>query len=121
MALFIDSKKAFDTLDWNFLFKTLEVLNFGPQIVRWIKTFYNDCSSCVMNNGYASEFFKLQRGELQELFSYYAQKYLPTQSDKIRQLVESRFLTENSRSRNTLMIQLSSFLTLNLLKICLNC
>ena len=61
MALFIDFKKAFDTLDWNFLFKTLEMLNFGPQIVRWIKTFYNDCSSCVMNNGYASEFFKLQR------------------------------------------------------------
>ena len=62
MALFIDFKKAFDTLDWNFLFKTLEVLNFGPQIVRWINTFYNDCSSCVMNNGYASWFFKLQRG-----------------------------------------------------------
>ena len=40
----------------------LEVLNFGPQIVRWTKTFYNDCSSCVMNNGYTSEFFKLQRG-----------------------------------------------------------
>ena len=56
MALFIDFKKAFDTVDWNFLFKTLEVLNFGPQILRWIKTFYNDCYRC------ASEFFKLQRG-----------------------------------------------------------
>lgn len=36
IALFIDFKKAFDTLDWNFLFKTLEVFNFGPQIARWI-------------------------------------------------------------------------------------
>ena len=62
IALFIDFKKAFDTLDWKFIFKTLDVFNFGPQIIRWIKTFYNDCSSCVMNNGYASEFFRLQRG-----------------------------------------------------------
>ena len=42
--------------------KTLELFNFGPQIQRWIKTFYNNCSSCVMNNGYASEFFKIQGG-----------------------------------------------------------
>ena len=57
IALSIDFKKAFDTLDRNFLFKTLEVFNFGPQFQRWIKPFYNNCSSCVMNNGYASEFF----------------------------------------------------------------
>ena len=62
IALFIDFKKAFDSLDWNFLFKTLEAFNFGPQIQQWIKTFYNNCSSCVMNNGFASEFFKIQRG-----------------------------------------------------------
>ena len=30
MVIFVDFKKAFDTLDWNFLFKTLEALNFGP-------------------------------------------------------------------------------------------
>ena len=61
MAIFVDFKKAFDTVDWNFLFKTLEALNFGPQLLQWIRTFYTDCSSCVVNNGYASVFFKLQR------------------------------------------------------------
>ena len=62
LALFIDFKKAFDTIDWNFVFKTLESFNFGPEIQQWIKTFYTNCSSCVMNNGYASEFFKIERG-----------------------------------------------------------
>ena len=62
MAIFIDFKKAFDSVDWNFLAKVLEAFNFGPQIRKWIKTFYTDISSCVINNGYASEFFNLQRG-----------------------------------------------------------
>ena len=62
MAIFIDFKKAFDSVDWNFLAKVLEAFNFGPQIRKWIKTFYTDISSCVINNGHASEFFNLQRG-----------------------------------------------------------
>ena len=61
MAIFIDFKKAFDSVDWNFLAKVLEAFNFGPQIRKWIKTFYTDISSCVINNGHASEFFNLQR------------------------------------------------------------
>ena len=62
MAIFIDFKKAFDSVDWNFLAKALEAFNFGPQIRKWIRTFYTDISSCVINNGHASEFFNLQRG-----------------------------------------------------------
>ena len=62
MAIFIDFKKAFDSVDWEFLAKVLETFNFGPQIRNWIRTFYTDISSCVINNGHASEFFSLQRG-----------------------------------------------------------
>ena len=62
LALFVDFRKGFDTVDWNFLFKTLEAFNFGPLIQKWIRTFYTDCSSCFMNNGDASEFFNLERG-----------------------------------------------------------
>ena len=62
ITIFIDCKKALDTVDWRFLHKTLEMFNFGPQIQQWVKTFYSDATSCVINNGYASEFFKLQRG-----------------------------------------------------------
>ncbi|KAL9951638.1 hypothetical protein ACROYT_G044340 [Oculina patagonica] len=62
LAIFIDFKKAFDTVDWNFLHKTLQAFNFGPCIQKWIKTFYTDCSSCFINNGYASDFFMPERG-----------------------------------------------------------
>ena len=62
MSIFIDFKKAFDSVDWNFLTNVLEAFNFGPHIRKWIKTFYTDISSCVINNGHASEFFNLQRG-----------------------------------------------------------
>ena len=62
LAIFIDFIKAFDTVDWNFLFRTSQALNFGPCVQKWIRTFYTDCSSCFINNGFASEFFKLERG-----------------------------------------------------------
>ena len=61
-ALFIDFKKAFDSVDWNFLSKMLEVFNFGPQLRRSITTFYYERSSCLINNGHASKFFSLHRG-----------------------------------------------------------
>jgi len=81
LALFIDFKKAFDTVDWNFLHKTLQAFNFGPCMQKWIRTFYTDCSSCFMNNGYASEFFTLERGVVDKavhslvLYLFYAQKF----------------------------------------------
>ena len=29
---------------------------------NWVKIFYNNVTSCVLNNGHASEFFTLERG-----------------------------------------------------------
>ena len=34
LAIFIDFKKEFDTVDWNFLFRTLQAFNFGPCIQK---------------------------------------------------------------------------------------
>ena len=61
-AIFLDFEKAFDSIEWNYLQKCLSVFKFGPQLRHWINVFYNDISSCVLNNGYASEHFNLQRG-----------------------------------------------------------
>ena len=62
LLLMIDFEKAFDTLEWDFLFQTLEKMNFGQSFINWVKLFYNDIESCVSNNGVSSPYFKLERG-----------------------------------------------------------
>ena len=58
----IDFEKAFDTLDFNFLIRTLHKFNFGPSFIHWIRVLYNNVSSCVMNNGFTTAPFMLGRG-----------------------------------------------------------
>ena len=63
ITIFLDFKKAFDSIDWPYLKAAINVFNFGPDILNWINIFYNsEVSSCVLNNGHASTFFPLQRG-----------------------------------------------------------
>ena len=62
ILLFIDFEKAFDSIEWDFLYQSLEAFGFGPTLIGWIKTFYNNLSSCVINNGLFSKPFKLERG-----------------------------------------------------------
>jgi len=62
LMIFIDFEKAFDSLEWNYLLKCLEYVNFGPDFIRWITTFYKNIQNCVINNGMTSDYFTLQRG-----------------------------------------------------------
>ena len=62
MIFFADFEKAFDSIDHNFIFKVLNYFNFGDSFINWIKLFYNDAQSCVINNGHMSDFFKIKRG-----------------------------------------------------------
>ena len=57
-----DFQKAFDSLDWNFMFKTLDFFNFGPSFKWWIRTLYTLPVAKVKNNGHLSEEFSIQRG-----------------------------------------------------------
>ena len=45
ILLFIDFEKAFDSIDWNFMLKCLDAFGFGPTLIRWVETFYNDITS----------------------------------------------------------------------------
>ena len=62
IALFIDFEKAFDSLEWKYLFKALDTFQFGSDFKTWVKTLYTNISSCIINNGFASEPFTLKRG-----------------------------------------------------------
>ena len=53
LLVFIDVKKAFDSVEWNFLYRCLEIFNFGPDFIHWVKTFYKNIQSCTINNGMA--------------------------------------------------------------------
>ena len=62
LLFFLDFKKAFDSLEWNFIFKCLKKYNFGESIIQWIKLLYVKPLACIKNNGYISETFEIQRG-----------------------------------------------------------
>ena len=62
LVIFLDFEKAFDSISWSFLQKTLKHFNFGSKFQEWIKIFYNNITSCIINNGHSTHFFKLQRG-----------------------------------------------------------
>jgi hypothetical protein len=62
LLMLVDFEKAFDTVEWPFIEKTLEFYSFGSTFRKWIKSFYTDITSAVINNGHLSEFFLLERG-----------------------------------------------------------
>jgi hypothetical protein len=59
LMFLIDFEKAFDKLEWGFIFNAMKFFNFGDDVINWVYVFYNDISSCVINNGNASSFFNL--------------------------------------------------------------
>jgi hypothetical protein len=59
---YIDFQKAFDTVRWKFMYSVLKKMNFGPYFMHSIKTMYQNIQSCIMNNGYTSDFFTPTRG-----------------------------------------------------------
>jgi len=62
LLLFLDFEKAFDSLNWSFIERTFKHFNFGSSMINWVKTFYNNIGSCVLNNGWSSNFFKPEQG-----------------------------------------------------------
>ena len=46
-----DFEKAFDSIEHSFIISTLKAFGFGPNFIQWVKTFFKNVESCVMNNG----------------------------------------------------------------------
>ena len=60
-----DIEKAFDSVGHSFIYATLKKFCFGGNFVQWIRTLLNDAHSCVVDNGFSTEYFKLERGNRQ--------------------------------------------------------
>ena len=58
----LDFRKAFDSLEWPFMMRTLNIFNFGTSIQRWVSTFYTSIESAALNNGFLTNWFRPSRG-----------------------------------------------------------
>ncbi len=62
LLLFLDFEIAFDSIEHEFMIKTLRKFNFGETFIKWIQTLYHKSTSYIKNNGYISEGFEATRG-----------------------------------------------------------
>ena len=65
VILSLDQEKAFDRVDWSFMYATLWKMGFGTSFLKWVNLFYTSVQSSVNVNGYLSPFFSLSRGVCQ--------------------------------------------------------
>ena len=65
ILLALDYTKAFDSVNFEFIFKTFEIFNFGENFKKWIKLIFNGGKSCITNNGNLSETFHIERSTRQ--------------------------------------------------------
>lgn len=61
----LDAEKAFDSVSWMFLYKTLERFGFHKEFIKGIGTLYNNPTARIKINGYLSDTIKLERGTRQ--------------------------------------------------------
>ena len=62
LLLLLNFEKAFDTIEWDFILKTLDHYKFGEEFIRWIMLLYSSPSAIFKNNGWLSGKISLHRG-----------------------------------------------------------
>ena len=62
LILLIDQQKAFDRVEWDWLFYVLEKYKFGDYFINWIRILYSNMKSAILTNGYVSPYFDISRG-----------------------------------------------------------
>ena len=58
----LDQEKEFDRVNWNFLDRVLQRMNFGPEFRQWIRVVYTNISSACLHSGFVTSFFEISRG-----------------------------------------------------------
>ena len=60
--IFLDQEKAFDRVNYEFLFKTMKSFGFGPTFIGWIQTIYSNATTQVKLNVFFSDKISLKCG-----------------------------------------------------------
>ena len=51
-----DFEKAIDSIEYPFIFATLQSFAFGLEFIQWVRMFLKGVESCVLNNGHSTGF-----------------------------------------------------------------
>ena len=62
VILMLDMEKAFDRVEWGWLFKVLAYFNIGERFISWLMTIYQHAQCSILTNGIQSEYFPISRG-----------------------------------------------------------
>ena len=62
MLVLLDFQKAFDSISWTFMYKTLSFMGFSQNFLKWIKLFNTEIEARVIQSGYLSDPFSIQCG-----------------------------------------------------------
>nr|GEX95696.1 cysteine-rich receptor-like protein kinase [Tanacetum cinerariifolium] len=58
----VDFEKAFDSVNWNFLFDVMKQFGFGDKWIGWIRSCLSSASIFVLINGLPSKEFSMEKG-----------------------------------------------------------
>uniref|UniRef100_A0A3P9C5G3 Reverse transcriptase domain-containing protein n=1 Tax=Maylandia zebra TaxID=106582 RepID=A0A3P9C5G3_9CICH len=61
----MDAEKAFDRIEWEYMFEIMRRFGFGKNFLGWIKIIYKSPIASVLTNGLLSSPFSLSRGTAQ--------------------------------------------------------
>ena len=62
LLIVLDFAKAFDTIEWSYIYTCMKMLGYGDKFFTMIKLLHNDSTSVVENNGNYSNSIPLSRG-----------------------------------------------------------
>jgi len=60
--IFHDFEKAFDSIEWDFLYAALKLMNFPENFINLVKLLNNEMTGTVIVNSELTDFFKFSRG-----------------------------------------------------------
>lgn len=61
----LDAQKAFDRVEYNYLFAALKRFGFGQKFCSWVNLLYSNPQASVRTNNFISDYFPISRGTRQ--------------------------------------------------------